>query len=389
MLITKQKELIDFCKKADGKEFLTVDTEFIREKTYYPKLCLIQVGLPDGTAVAVDPLAEGIDLKPLLKVLTNKSCIKVFHAARQDLEIFYALTGQVLEPFFDTQIAAMVCGYGDSVGYENLVRNLLNRRMDKSSQYTNWANRPLTKRQLGYALDDVIHLIDIYKKLNQELEKQGRTEWVYQEEDILADPATYENPPEEAWIRLKVKTPTAQTLAILRSVAAWREERAQKKDIPRSWVLKDDTLIDMSAQAPQDAKQLARIRNMPEDLAKGSIGKELLKIIAKTLDSDPKDWPQPKKSVRLPSSAMATLDILRMLLKVQCAKHGVATKLVASKDDLEALATQDKPDIPAMKGWRYQIFGKDALEMKNGRLAIGLKNSKITKYKVTDKSEAY
>lgn len=388
-LVTEQSKLDAFCDTLKDKPFITVDTEFLREKTYHPKLCLLQVGDPEGNAKAIDPLAEGLDLTPLLDLLFDKNILKVVHAGRQDLEIFYRLTGKVVEPFFDTQIAAMVCGYGDSVGYESLVRNITGQSLDKSSQFTDWSRRPLSEKQINYALGDVTHLVKIYEHLAGELEKRGRTSWLYQEEEILADPATYENPPLEAWRRIKIKTPKPKTLAILRELAAWRETRAQEKDIPRTWVMRDETLADMAAQAPKSPEKLKKIRNMSAELADGHVGKTLIEIIEKTENSDSKNWPRPEKKPPLPRHASAALDILRMLLKLQCTEHDVAAKLVASKDDLEALATESKPDIPAMKGWRYEVFGRHAVALKNGELSIGLKNNKIQKYGVDTYTQGY
>ncbi len=368
---------------------MTVDTEFLREKTYYPKLCLIQIGDPDKNAVAIDPLVEDLDLSGVFKLLRNPETLKVFHAARQDLEIFYNLMGEVPAPLFDTQIAAMVCGYGDSVGYENLVRNLTGNELDKSVQFTDWSNRPLSQKQLDYALGDVTHLVDVYDKLADQLEERGRTNWVYEEEETLLDPETYKNTPEKAWERIKIKTPKPKTLAVLRALAAWREETAQKRDIPKSWVMRDDTLVDMAAQAPTDVKQLKKIRNMSVDMAEGKIGKTLLPIIKDALDSDPASWPEKERKKPLPPSTAATMDVLKMLLKIECLQHGVAAKLVANIDDLEAIARSDKPDTKAVHGWRYEVFGKDALALKAGKLAIGLKNGKITKYSVHDNSDLY
>jgi ribonuclease D len=389
MLIVNQTDLNAFCASLKGAAFITVDTEFLREKTYYPKLCLIQISDPEGRAAAIDPLVDGLDLGPVFDLLLDPQLLKVFHAGRQDLEIFYQLTGQVVRPFFDTQIAAMVCGHGDSVGYENLVRNILGKSMDKSSQFTNWSNRPLSQKQLGYALGDVIYLVDIYKKLSQYLEKRGRIEWLLQEEEILADPRTYQNPHDEAWKRIKIKTPKPKTLALLRALAAWREHRAQERNVPRTWVLRDETLADMAAQAPQTPHQLKDIRNMTEDMAFGHLGEALINVIKETLATDPKTWPKPTRKESLPPESAATVDILRMLLKIQCTKNDVATKLVADTEDLEAIALDDNADVPAMKGWRFEVFGKNALALKKGDLAIGLKNSKITKYRVSDQSEQY
>lgn len=383
MLITEQNALQTFCASLKNQAFITVDTEFLREKTYYPKLCLIQISGPDGKAKAIDPLDTGLDLAPVYDLLLDKDILKVFHAARQDLEIFFNLTGKVVEPLFDTQIAAMVCGYGDSVGYESLVRNITGHSLDKSVQYTDWSNRPLSDRQVNYALGDVTYLVEVYQKLSAELEKRGRTSWVYQEEEVLADPATYDIDPYETWRRVKVKSPKPKTLAILRELTAWREKRAQSKDLPRSWVLRDDTLADMAAQMPKNKNQLKKIRNMSPELADSHHGDKLLELIKKALESDPKTWPQPKKKNPVPPHVSATIDILRMLLKVQATKHGVATKLLVATEDLEALALDDHADIPAMKGWRYDIFGRHALALKKGELAVGLKGHKIAKYQVS------
>lgn len=387
MLITEQKALESFCDTLKTQEFITVDTEFLREKTYYPLLCLIQIGDPQGNAKAIDPIDTELDLTPLYNLLFDKGILKIFHAARQDLEIFFNLTGKVVQPIFDTQIAAMVCGYGDSVGYENLVRNITGNSLDKSVQYTNWANRPLSERQIDYALGDVTYLVEVYQKLSEELEKRGRTSWVYQEEEILNDPSTYENDPFEAWKRVKVKSPKAKTLAALRELAAWREKRAQAKDLPRSWVLRDDTLADMAAQTPQTKAQLKKIRNMPPELAENHHGKTLLELVEKALNSDSKTWPQPKKKTPIPPHVASTIDILRMLLKVQCAQHEVATKLLISTDELGLLALSNDADIPALKGWRYEIFGRHALALKKGELAVGLKGNKIEKFKVTQDTD--
>ena len=382
MLITNQKELNSVCARFKSEGYLTFDTEFLREKTYYPKLCLIQIGNKDKEAYAIDPLADGIDLQPLFDLLFDKNILKIVHAGRQDLEIFYNLTQKVVSPLFDTQIAAMVCGYGDSIGYENLVRNITGNGLDKSAQFTDWSNRPLSDKQINYALGDVTHLVDVYEHLSEELGKRGRTEWVFQEEEVLNDPATYENDPYLAWERVKIKTPKPKNLATLRELAAWREKRAQDKDLPRSWVMRDDTLADMSSQMPKNIKQLKKIRNMPNDLAESRHGVKLLELIQRVDESNPKDWPKPKKRKVLPPHISATIDILKMLLKVQCASNDVATKLVCSNNDIEELAQNDKADIPALRGWRFEIFGKHALAIKKGELAVGLKGSSIVKYEI-------
>lgn len=269
------------------------------------------------------------------------------------------------------------------------MKNILNPQIDKSSQFTDWSNRPLSEKQLNYALGDVTHLVDIYHHLSQELEKRGRTSWVFQEKEILNDPATYENLPEDAYKRIKIRSPKPKTLAILRDLAAWREKRAQDKDIPRPWVLRDDALADMASQAPKDAKHLSKIRNVSKDLANGNTGDMLLKIIRQAEKSDKSTWPKVVKKKQLPPNISSTIDMLKLLLKVQCADNDVATKLVAGKDDIETLAIEDAPDINIMKGWRYEVFGQYAQELKKGTLAIGLKDNEIKLFKVSEGSEGF
>jgi len=386
MLITNQKALNEFCASLQSEEFITVDTEFLRERTYYPKLCLVQIGAEDGRAAAIDPLADGIDLAPVYDLLANESILKVLHAARQDLEIFFNLTGKVVKPFFDTQIAAMVCGYGDSIGYENLVRNITGGTIDKSSQYTNWSNRPLSDKQVHYALGDVTHLIDVYKHLAAELEKRNRVSWVFEEEAVLEDPATYDVDLNEMWRKVKVKSPKPKTLAVLRGLAAWREGRAQKKNLPKSWVMKDDSLADMAAQAPRDVKALKKIRNISSDLAEGHIGRELLAVINEAVESDPSQWPEVKRKKPPSAKIMAIVEILKLLLKLQSGEHEVASKLIANAADLEEIAKDDNADVPALKGWRREVFGEEALAMKHGRVSIGLKNDRIVKFTLDGQS---
>lgn len=384
MIITDQSALEALCKKLSVCPFITVDTEFLREKTYYSKLCLIQVSGPDGKGAAIDPLEGNLNLQPFFDLLFDEKILKVIHSGRQDLEIFHNLTGRVVQPFFDTQIAAMVCGYGDSIGYENLVRNLTGHTLDKSVQFTDWSRRPLTQRQIDYALGDVIYLIEIYQKLRAELEKKGRTSWVFEEESVLSNPATYENKPEEAWERIKLRSPKPKMLAVLRELAAWREKRAQEKNIPRSWVMRDETLADMAAQTPENVDQLKKIRNMSADQASGATGRILLELIAKAVSSDKSNWPKPEERKMLPAQATATIDVLKMLLKIQAAEHGVAAKLIATPEEIEAIAVEREPDVAPLRGWRMDVFGHDALALKRGEIAIGLKGSKITKYNVRD-----
>lgn len=382
MIITDQEELTKLCEKLSAFPYITIDTEFLREKTYYPKLCLVQVSDPSGNAAAIDPIDSNLDLSPLFDLFLNPKVLKVIHSGRQDLEIFYNLTGKVVTPFFDTQIAAMVCGYGDSIGYESLVRGLTGHSLDKSVQFTDWSKRPLSKRQIDYALGDVIYLAEIYQKLRKELEKNGRTEWVFEEEGVLADPATYQNEPEHAWERIKLRSPKPKMLAILKELAAWREKRAQDKNLPRSWVMRDETLADMAAQMPESVDQLKKIRGVTPDMAGGHIGKTLLDLVQKAANSDKNAWPKPPERKTFSPQATATIDILKMLLKIQAAEHGVAAKLIASQEEIEIIASEADADVLPLKGWRYEVFGHEAVALKDGKIAVGLKNGRITKYDV-------
>ena len=381
-ILQTSKDIADFCNKLSGEEFITIDTEFLREKTYYPKLCLVQLSGPDKEARAIDPLMDDIDLSPLYDLLANEKVLKVFHSGRQDLEIFYNMTGKVVEPIFDTQVAAMVCGFGDSISYEKLVNNITDGKVDKSSQFTDWSARPLTDKQLNYALGDVTHLCDIYLHLKDVLDKRGRTKWVLQEDKILSDPATYENDPYKAWERVKIRSPKAKNLAILREVAAIREKQAQKRNIPKSWVFRDEVIASIAVQAPTNKKQLAKIRNMPKDIAEGRLGEKLLAAVETALASPQSEWPQPTQRKHIPPQITCVVDVLKMLLKITSTENEVASKLIANSNDLEAIAMDDNANVPALKGWRREIFGEDALAIKHGKLAIGLKDGQITKFPI-------
>ncbi len=381
ILITN-KDIEQFCRKLSNCEFITIDTEFLREKTYYPKLCLVQISGPDKDAKAIDPLIENIDLSPLFDLLKNEKIIKVFHAGRQDLEIFYNLMDVVPTPIFDTQIAAMVCGYGDSIGYEKLIKSITGSKIDKSFQFTDWSVRPLSDKQLTYALGDVTHLCDAYIHLRDILDKHKRTEWVMQEDKIICNPKTYENDPYDAWKRIKIRSPKAKDLAILRELAALREQYAQKRNIPKTWVIKDEVLANIARQAPKDKKQLIKIRNISKDAVEGKLGEQILKAIEKALSSPRAKWPVPEEKRHLNQSESVIVDVLKMLLKIVSTEHGVAAKIIASSTDLEDIALNDEADVPALKGWRNEIFGNDAIAIKHGKLAIGLKNGKITKFPI-------
>jgi len=381
-IITDNAELAAFCKKLAKEEFITIDTEFLREKTYYPKLCLVQLSGADKDARAIDPLVKGIDLTPLFDLLQNKDVLKIFHASRQDLEIFYNLMGCVVTPIFDTQVAAMVCGYGDAISYEKLVKSISGAKIDKSSQFTNWSLRPLSDKQLEYALGDVTHLCDVYHDLRKQLKKSKRCRWVTMEEEILNNPATYKNDPREAWKRIKIRSPKPRSLAILRELAALRERQAQKCNIPKNWVVRDDTLADMAGQAPRDKKSLKKIRNVSKEFANGKFSDQILKAIETALASPKESWPIPVKKKTLLPHAIVIIDILKMLLKIESTEHGVAPKIIASAKDLEAIALDDDADVLALKGWRREIFGEDALAIKHGKIAIALKDGKIAKIRL-------
>jgi ribonuclease D len=368
-IIDDSAELARFCQRLGEASYITVDTEFMREKTYWPRLCLVQLGGPEECA-AVDPMVEGIDLAPLFELMTDPGTLKVFHAARQDIEIFYNLTGKVPSPLFDTQVAAMVCGFGDAVGYETLASRLARARIDKSSRFTDWARRPLTERQVQYALSDVTHLRVVYEKLSRELEKTGRMAWLEEEEATLIDPATYASHPEDAWRRLKLRSTKPRFLGILREVTDWRERQAQSRDIPRQRVLRDEALIEIAAHPPKDSDQLARIRGMSRGLANGRSGSELLAAVKRGVEIDPAELPKVQRPPPTPPGIGPLVELLKVLLKLKCESHHVARKLVASSADLEQIAADDFAEVRALHGWRREIFGVDALELKHGRLAL-------------------
>jgi ribonuclease D len=370
-LITTTAELTAFVSRLADTDYVTVDTEFMREKTYWSQLCLVQVAGPDE-AVAIDPLAEGIDLTPLFALLQNPAVLKVFHAARQDLEIFVKLTGVVPSPLFDTQVAAMVCGFGDSVGYETLVTKLAGARVDKSSRFTDWSNRPLTERQLSYALADVIHLRPAYENLRQKLRKSGRDSWLVEEMAVLTDPNTYRTEPEDAWRRLKVRAEKPRFIAILQALAAWREREAQRKDVPRSRVIRDESLIEIATQAPVSIDALARTRGLGEAVARGRYGADILAAVESALALPESALPAAEKRSELPAGLGPTVDLLRVLLRMVCEDEEVASRLVANTDDLEALAADDNADIPALAGWRRELFGEKALRLKHGKLGLAI-----------------
>ncbi len=376
-LITRTPELIEFCHRASESVFITVDTEFVRETTYWPQLCLIQVGL-EKEAAAIDPLSENIDLKCFFDLLMNKKVLKVFHSGRQDIEMFYHLTGEIPEPIFDTQIAAMVCGFGESIGYDVLAQKFAHVTIDKSSRYTHWAQRPLTDKQLAYALGDVTHLRVIYKNLYQRIVKDDRLHWLEDEESVLTDPSTYAVDPYGIWQKIRVRSPRPRMLAILREIAAWREITAQKRNIPRSRVVRDEAMIELSAAAPSTIEELKRMRGIPPSLTKGGDAKVLLELIGKASSLPIEDCPQIKKYSDVQPGASALLEMLRMLLKIKADKYQVAQKLIATTSDLEAIAKSANPNVPALQGWRREVFGNAALALKEGKVAIGILDNRVS-----------
>lgn len=375
-LISTTDELASACSRLAQHPFVTVDTEFLRETTYYPKLCLIQMASPEE-AVMVDPLAEGIDLAPFMALMTDQNVVKVFHAARQDLEIVWMLGRVLPTPLFDTQVAAMVCGYGDSVGYEQLVNDLAKARIDKSSRFTDWSRRPLSEAQLVYAESDVTHLRDIYLALQADLAASGRESWVAEEMAVLNSPGTYEVKPENAWQRLKGRLRKPKELAVLMELAAWREREAQQRDVPRQRVLKDDALMDIVQRAPRSVEALGELRSVPNGFERSRAGGEVLAAVGRALALDPHSLPRLERERGRPSNG-AVLDLLKVLLKATADAERVAPKIIASSDDLEEIAGDDEADVPALHGWRRELFGEKALALKNGALALRIVRGRVT-----------
>ncbi len=374
--ITSTVELKDLCLRLEKAEFVTVDTEFLRDNTYYPKLCLVQVADDEG-AHAIDPLADGLDLTPLMDLLANENVLKVMHACRQDMEIFYQMMGTLPAPIFDTQVAAMVCGFGDSVGYETLVTKIAKGQLDKSARYTDWSKRPLTKTQLSYAVGDVTHLRVIYRTLVAELEQTGRVSWVNEETAILRDPSIYTVEPDEAWLRLKVRTNKPRFLGILKALAAWRERQAQERDLPRNRVAKDETLFEIAAHPPKDLGGLDRIRSIPKGFSRSRAGKTLMEALAEGMNMPEDDLPKIERAKPRPATPPMA-DLLKVLLKIKSQEAKVAARMIASSPDLESWAAEpDKVDIKALHGWRYQIFGADAQKLMRGELALTAQNGDI------------
>ena len=374
-VITTTAELKSFSADLAERPFAAVDTEFMREKTYWPILCLIQAAA-DGMEAIIDPLAEGLDLSPFLKFMKSKKTVKIFHAARQDLEIFYKLMGAVPAPLFDTQIAAMACGFGDQIGYEPLMRGLLNAKIDKGSRFTDWSRRPLTDAQLSYALSDVTHLRDAYPLLEEKLKAQSRDLWVEAEMEALYDPDLYHVKPENAWRRLKLKGVRQKELGPAVKLAEWREREAQTKDVPRSRLLKDEAIFELARLQPKTPKDLSRARSISNGFERSNAGGAILSAIKEGMALDRKVLPDIEKPSRAKPPA-DVIELLKVLLKRQCEVYDVAPKLIASSADLEEIARSDKADVPALSGWRREVFGEAALRLKRGEIALKLKNGAV------------
>jgi ribonuclease D len=376
-LITDTKALAALCKALAHETFVTVDTEFMRETTYWPDLCLIQIAGAEVNGL-IDPIAEGIDLKPFFALMNNEKVLKVFHAARQDVEIMVHLAGIVPHPIFDTQIAAMVCGFGDQVSYESIVRKLAKAQIDKSSRFTDWSRRPLTEKQLTYALSDVTHLRTVYEKLKLELDRNGREPWLAQEMAILMAIETYRTEPQDAWKRIKVRLKSKKQQAVLIAVAGWRELEAQEKNVPRSRVIKDDAVAEIAMQMPQSKEALGQLRALPRGMSTSRTGDGLLRAVKEGLARDPltlphANWGREESS----ESVQAAAEILKLALKVVCEREGLAPKLVANTSDIEAIAESDDADVPLMHGWRREVFGNLALELKRGKAMIGFRDGRV------------
>ncbi|UMA66499.1 ribonuclease D [Roseivivax marinus] len=379
--ITTTEDLRAFCERAQGQPYVTVDTEFLRERTYYSKLCLIQLALPsrgEDDAVLVDPI-EGAEmsLEPLMELFRDTSVVKVFHAARQDLEIFYVDHGVIPDPLFDTQVAAMVCGFGEQVGYETLVKRIAKAQLDKSSRFTDWSRRPLSDAQKTYALADVTHLRDIYEYLDRRLRDTGRHRWVVEEIETLTDPATYTTRPEDAWQRIKTRSSSPRFLALVQELAQFRETYAQERNIPRNRVFKDDALSELASTKPQTMQDLGRSRLLLREARKGDIAEGILAAVKRGMDRPKDQLPQAEQGRDRQHNNPALADLLRVLLKAKTETSGVAPKLIASASDLDAIACGDR-DLPAMKGWRYEVFGEDAMKLCEGRIALSAKGRTLT-----------
>lgn len=373
--ITTTAELAAVCERLSKHPFITVDTEFLRESTFYPLLCVAQMASWEE-AVVVDALAPDLDLKPFFELMANERVLKVFHAARQDIEIVWHRAGLIPHPIFDTQVAAMVLGYGDSISYDQLVLRITGDTLDKSNRFTDWTRRPLAPAQIEYAVSDVTHLRDVYLALVADLGRRGRVDWVSEEMKVLTSPSTYRLDPELAWMRLKARVRKPKELAVLIEVAAWREREAQTRDVPRGRVLKDDAIGDIAVQAPTSVERLGALRSLPKGFERSKWGNDILDAVKRGLARDPKTLPRIER-LKPAVNGTAIVELLKVLLRMTSEKHGVAAKVIATVDDLDRIAADDEADIPALHGWRMEMFGRKALDLKHGRLALAIEKGRV------------
>jgi ribonuclease D len=373
--ITTTRELADACARLGKHPFVTVDTEFQRESTYYPKLCVLQMASTDE-AMVIDALAAGLDLGPFFALMADPSVVKVFHAARQDIEIVWHEAAFIPAPVIDTQVAAMVLGYGDSISYDQLVQRITGDTLDKSHRFTDWTRRPLSDEQLAYAVSDVTHLRDVYLKLSTDLERRGRSEWMFEEMRVLTSPDTYRMEPERAWERLKTRVRKPKELAVLIEVAAWREREAQERDVPRGRVIKDDVIGDIAVQAPVTIERLGTLRSLPKGFERSKWGEAIVEAVRRGLARDLKTLPRLERP-RQSANGQATVELLKVLLRMTSEQHGVAAKVIATVNDLDRIADDDLADVPALHGWRRELFGEKALALKRGRLALAVEKNRV------------
>ena len=375
-LISDNKTLAKACKKLAKNRYITVDTEFLREKTFWPKLCLIQVAAK-GFEALIDPLAEDLDLAPFYELLQDPNIIKVMHGCRQDIEIFYKNTNKIPTPLMDTQVMAMVCGFGDAAGYETLVRKIAEAKIDKGPRFTDWSQRPLSDHQLAYAIADVTHLRDIYEKLEAQLEATNRTTWVLEEMNTLTDEDTYTQLPENAWRRLRMNDRRPHVIGVLIKTAEWREQKAQTQNIPRQRILKDDTLREIALQGPKSLEDLEKLRSFPNGLSRSSQISNLMEAIELGRKFKKKDLPDMPNQIDNRPGIGPLIELLKVLLKHKCEHHDVAPKLIANVADLERIASDNEPQVKALKGWRFEVFGQDALRLKAGEIGLTIEDDEI------------
>jgi ribonuclease D len=374
-LITTTYALAEACTRLANHPFVTIDTEFLRESTYFPVLCVIQMASSEE-AVVVDALAPGVDLEPFFQLMANERVLKVFHAGRQDIEIVWHHAGLIPHPVFDTQVAAMVLGYGDSISYEQLVQRITGDHLDKSHRFTDWSRRPLSQAQIAYAISDVTHLRDVYLALSADLERRQRTEWVNEEMEILISPETYRLDPESAWERLRTRVRKPKELAVLIEVAAWREREARARDVPRGRVLKDEVIGDIAVQAPTTLEKLGALRSLPKGFERSRWGEAIIDAVGRGLARDPKTLPRIEKG-RSTANGTATVELLKVLLRMTAERHAVAAKVIATVEDLDRIAADDAADVAALRGWRRELFGDNALALKHGQLALAIEHGRV------------